>query len=202
MDVRWWYNFRNLVYRDFIDEEHIKNIWKRISKIEFVRLWTMCDPSSDWEHTIKIIEKIRPYINNIVVITKHWTKLSEEQMKKLEWICINTSISALDSPQKIEYRISMYRKLKAYCNSILRVNTCDFIDERLKKLQNFLLSQEKVIDNILRIPKNHELVINWIIKVEPIEFINWKSVYASVYNKNAYFWNCYDCPDKCGILTK
>ena len=198
MDARWWYNFSDLIYRDFINDIHIEKIWKKLLTIPFVRLWTMCDPSSDWEHTIGIIRKIKPYIKNIVIITKHWTTLTESQKKELEWVCINTSISALDSQVQINHRLKEYNDLKKYCNSVLRVNTCDFIDKELKEVQDWLLKNDKVIDNILRIPSNHKLVTEWVIIVKKCNFIN-KPVYASMHDDNIYFWNCIDCPDQCWI---
>ena len=111
---------------------------------------------------------------------------------------VNTSISALDSNEQIEYRLYQYNRLKTYCNSVLRVNTADFIDERLKKRQTELINNEQVIDNILRIPKNHHLVINKIVNVEKHEFLNGK-VWASKFNKNTYFGHCDDCLEKCGL---
>ena len=90
-----WFDFWKLVKRDFKDEKHLQSIWKKLSKIPFVRLWVSCDPSSDWDHTISIIKKIKPYIKNIIIITKHWNILTDKQCKELEWLCINTSISAL-----------------------------------------------------------------------------------------------------------
>lgn len=198
LDTMWWYNFSTLVYRDFINELHIKKIWKKLEKVPFIRLWTMCDPSADWEHTISIVKKIKPYVKNIVIVTKHWNILTEEQKKELEWVCVNTSISALDSLIQINHRMKQYTELKKYCSSVLRVNTCDFIDERLKKIQDWLLNNDKVINNILRIPKNHTLVLEWKIRVKKCNFLN-KPVSASMHDDNVYFWNCIDCPDQCWI---
>ena len=153
--MRWGFDFTKLVYRDFENEQEFNKICKKLSKIDFVRLWTMCDPSSDWGHTIKIVNKIRPFIKNIVIVTKHWHRLTEDQRIQLSWIYINTSISALDTEWQIIHRLNEYETLKNYCYSILRVNTCDFIDNKLRDIQNNLLKNENVIDNILRIPKNH-----------------------------------------------
>lgn len=198
MDARWWFDFSKLVYRDFLNELHIQKIWKQIINIPFIRLWTMCDPSSDWEHTINIVKKIKHYQKNIVIITKHWTKMTKEQMRELEWVCINTSISALDTIKQISYRIKMYNEFKKYWNSILRVNTCDFIDERLKKIQDNLLINDKVIDNVLRIPKSHKLVKEWVIRVEKHKFL-WSEVYASMHDKSVFFGHCDDCKEQCWI---
>jgi hypothetical protein len=58
-----------------------------------------------------------------------------------------------------------------YCNSILRVNTADFNDIKLILKQNELLNFEKVIDNILRFPKNNKLVKNGLVNVEKYNFL-------------------------------
>ena len=41
----------------------------KLKKIPFVRIGIHCDPSSDWEHTLKIVDRIKPYQKNIVIIT-------------------------------------------------------------------------------------------------------------------------------------
>ena len=48
--------FSKLIYRHFNNEKHLKNIGSKLTKIPFVRLGIMCDPSSDWKHTFKIID--------------------------------------------------------------------------------------------------------------------------------------------------
>ena len=192
------YDFSKTVKRDFIDDKHLQKIGKELSKIKFVRLGVSCDPSFDWEHTINIIEKIRPFNNNIVVITKHWTNLTYKQCVRLKGVTVNTSISALDSELQLDNRMFWYNKLKEFCNSVLRVNTADFNDEILKVKQDKLLSSEKVIDNILRFPKNHILVKDGIINISKHKFLD-TEVYASKYNTNTFFGYCYDCKEQCGI---
>ena len=64
-----WFDFSSVIYRDFENYKHIKEIWRQLKNIPFVRLWTMCDPSHDREHTLKIVELIKPYQKNIVIIS-------------------------------------------------------------------------------------------------------------------------------------
>lgn len=194
-----WFDFKNVVYRDFEDEKHLKEIWRQLLKIPFVRLWTMCDPSHDWKHTIKIIEQIKKYNKNIVIITKHWTTLTDKQILKLKWICINTSISALDTKQQIEHRLRQYNRLKNHCNSVLRVNTCDFKESFFneeKDIQEKLLKNENVIDNVLRFPKSNE--ISFLSNVKKYEFLG-KKIFASKHNNDIYMWNCSNCKELCWI---
>jgi hypothetical protein len=193
-----WYDFDNAVRRYFNWAKHLKNIWKQLETIPFVRLWVNCDPSEDWEHTIDIIEKIKPYQKNIVIITKHRNTLTNEQIERLKWTHINTSISAIDTFQQIDYRLKQYNRLKWKCNSILRVNTFNFINEKFNNLQNELLWNEKVINNIMRIPKNHALVRANIVTVEKINFLN-SYCYASINDKNVFFWHCNNCKEQCWV---
>ncbi|MCX5704416.1 MAG: hypothetical protein NT066_08025 [Candidatus Omnitrophica bacterium] len=119
-------------------------------------------------------------------------------MPKLNNVCINTSVSALDSEQVIEKRLSWYNKLKKYCKSILRVNTADFNDKKLKKIQDDLLNNKIIIDTILRIDKNHELVKNNIVNIGKYKYMG-ATVFASKHDENVYFGYCDKCPDQCGV---
>lgn len=192
------YDFGKAVKRDFVDKTHFKAIAKKLINIPFVRLGVSCDPSDDWGHTIKIIEQIKPYQKNIVVVTKHWQELTDNQCKQLKGVCINTSVSALDSQDDINKRMFWYNKLKKYCLSVLRVCTADFNDLFLRNKQNKLLSNENVIDNILRFPESHELVRNSVINVKKYKFLD-KECFASKHDKSVYFGDCHNCPELCGI---
>lgn len=199
------FDFSKTVYRNFKDNKQIKRIGKKLQQTSmfnyhpsFVRLGVMCDPSYDWQHTLNIIDKIKKYNTKIVIITKHWIEFKNNQLNQLKDFYINTSISALDNPKQIEHRLYWYNKLKKYCYSILRVNTADFNDIKLKKIQDKLLDNEYVIDNILRFPKNHKLVKNKTINVKKYKFLGGHT-YASKHNENIFFGYCDKCPDKCGI---
>lgn len=201
------YDFSKTVYRDFKNENDLKKIGKKIAQTSFidgvcppfVRLGVMCDPSFDWKHTLKIIEKIRGYNPNIVIITKHWKELKNDQLLALRGMCVNTSISALDTNAQIKHRLYWYNKLKKYCNSVLRVNTARFNDPIMQKRQEELLGNERVIDNILRIPKSHELVKGGVVSVELCKFLSTK-VYASRHDNHVFFGHCSKCNDKCGLI--
>lgn len=203
------FDFSKTVYRYFKNEKQIKNIGKKLQQTsfihgvcpQFIRLGVMCDPSFDWKHTLNIIDKIKKYNPNIVIITKHWKPLEEQQLqnlKKIKHIYINTSISALDTKEQIENRLEQYKKLKKYCSSILRVNTADFNNLKLKKIQEDLLKNENVIDNILRISPDHYLSKNNIVNIKKYKFIN-NEVWASKVNEKTYFGICDNCPEQCGI---
>ena len=209
-------DFSKSVKRNFKSEWHLYKILRQLKNIDmpFVRIGTNGDPSEDWEHTIRVCGRITKYsffgkligydfFKPIVIVTKHWKIIPDKLLKKLKNICINTSISALDSDTQIKHRLKQYNRLKQYCNSVLRVNTCDFnIDniegEVLNKIQLELLDNDKVLDTILRFSKNHELAQAKIINLDYTKFLS-SNTYASVYNKNTYFGMCDNCPDMCGI---
>lgn len=193
------YDFTNVVRREFIDSMHFAQIAKKLKKVPFVRIGVMCDPSFDWEHTLNIINQIRLYNKNIVVITKHWNELKDEQLSRLNGIVVNTSISALDSDIQRSKMLLWYNKLKQHCRSVLRVNTADFNDMSLSSIQSDLLNNDNVIDNILRFPKNHVLVKSGVINVAKHKYLK-SFVYASKHNENVYFGFCDRCLDNCGVI--
>lgn len=216
---RYGFDFSNIIKRDFcIDEnqiyfngfsdtKHESKIIKELKAIDmpFVRIGEMGDPSEDWNHTIKICESIIIAKKPIVIITKHWKSLSKKLMKDISKmdICINTSISALDSKEEITHRLIQYKKLKDYCNSCLRIVSCDFNKKNIDGLQRSIIQEqlfnnEKVIDTVFRPNPKNKLITRNIINVEKLKFLR-SNVLASRLNKNSYFGMCDTCPDMCGI---
>ncbi len=118
-------------------------------------------------------------------------------------LTINTSISALDTDKQIEYRLNQYNLLKNYCNSVLRIVSCDFNKNNKEGeirsiIQNELFKNKNIIDTVFRPLRNNYFVNNNIINIEKVKFINSK-VWASVYNKNTHLGKCDKCPDMCGV---
>jgi hypothetical protein len=107
------YDFKKTILRNFRNKRHLNEICRKINKIKlpFIRMGSSGDPSENWEHTLNICELIHDKINlnqqnlfkdnnnkQIVIITKHWVNLTDEQLFRISKmnICINTSISAID----------------------------------------------------------------------------------------------------------
>lgn len=194
------YDFSKVVYRYFINNEHFIEIANKLKNTPFVRMGVMCDPSHDWQHTLSITDKVKPYQKNIVIVTKHLKELEDKDLIRLENLIINTSISALDTQQQRDRMLFWYNKLKDYCKrSILRVNTADFNQNELRSIQDNLLDNEDVIDNILRFTKNHKLVKEGVINVTKCKFLN-SETYVSKHNAEVYFGYCDECPDQCGAI--
>jgi hypothetical protein len=210
------YDFSQTVYRDFKSKSHLNQIRNQIKKVKlpFIRMGTMGDPSENWDHTLRICELIQfenqLYIfqekpKEIVIITKHWKQLTTEQLERLKKlnVCINTSISALDSLDKINFLLSEFEKLKSYCRSVLRVVTFDFNKEnedglRLSLIQDEIIKNRVFIDTVFRASKKNKLVTEGVINIHKTKFLG-KNALVSKMNKKTYFGNCKNCLEMCGV---
>lgn len=214
---RYGIDFSKSIERSFLNEAHRLQIVKQIEKIDmdFIRIGCTGDPSENWEHTINIIKQIRESSQlslfdisskkQIVIITRHWKKLTDLQLKEISKfnICINTSVSALDNKKLIENSLKEYERLKPYCKSVLRVVTADFNKENktgleMSLIQNELLKNENVIDTVFRPSSKNEFVLNNIIKVKKMGFMKSKAL-VSKFNKKAFLGKCENCLEMCGI---
>jgi len=214
---RYGIDFSKSVERHFINDIHRKHIVKQIEKIDmpFIRIGCSGDPSENWNHTINIIKQIKESSQlslfdisskkQIVIITRHWNILSDENLETIKKynICINTSVSALDNLDLINNSLNQYKRLKQYCKSVLRVVTCDFntnneIGFELSILQNSLLQNENVIDTVFRPSSNNKFVIENIIKTKKMRFVN-SIALVSKNNKKTFLGKCKNCLEQCGI---
>jgi hypothetical protein len=204
---KYGYDFSKNVLRHFKDLKHINKIEKDINKIEldFFRVGSNGDPSEDWEHTISVLEKLKGINKEIVIITRHWSKLTLNQLNRISKlnICINTSVSALDEPILLNSCLSEYERLKPYCKSILRVVSCDFNIDNKIGLQKSLIQEElfknyKVLDTVFRVFKSNELVKKGIINISKTKFLG-KECYVSKYNRKTFFGKCSSCLEMCGV---
>ena len=214
--TRYGYDFSKTVFRYFEDNAHKHSIIEQINNIDmpFVRFGVTGDPSENWGHAITTIEELTKAYQlslfeekkkDIVIITKHWNILTNDQLERISKlnICINTSVSALDKPTLLNLRLTQYNKLKYYCRSVLRIISCNFntnnkVGKRLNDIQTKLFENERVLDNILRVSKTNNLVVKGIINIEKATFLN-NTSYISRLNKNTYFGECSECPEMCGI---
>lgn len=177
----------------------------RHSKLPFVRIGTMGEPCHDWGSTLlmsRFLSKYKP----VVIITKHWIPLTDKQMELLGnyKVIINTSISSLDTPGQIIYRLEQYNRYKKYGTSILSIVSCEFNLEneegkRLNGIQEELFKNENIIDNPLRLVKNYPLLVEGIIKAKKVFDLN-TEVLMSKFNDKTYVGKCTDCLEQCGLL--
>lgn len=201
------YDFSKTVLRDFKDEYHRRRVMNQINRItlDFVRIGCSGDPSEDWQHTVKILRQIDKCNKEIVIITKHWTLLTEDQLQYFSGIniCINTSVSALDKPTDLARCLFQYGRLKAVCKSVLRIVSCDFNLENergfeLSKIQAGLFQNDAIIDTVFRPGKNNQFIRDGIINVKRAAFMGKKAL-VSKYNKKTYTGKCASCLEMCGV---
>lgn len=204
------YDFSKTVLRSFENEKQRRKIVNQINKIplDFVRIGTSGDPSENWEHTFTILNQIKNCNKQIVIITRHWTNLTESQLLFLSEIniCINTSISALDKPDLMTNCLMQYERIKPYCKSVLRIVSANFnldnqIGHKMAKIQSDLFKHKGTIDTVLRVGRSNKFVKDGIINVSESTFLGKKAL-ISKYNKSAYFGKCLTCHEMCGLNVK
>lgn len=208
---RFTSNDEQLMLFGFKDKDHINQIVKAIkaSDMPFVRIGEMGDPSVAWEHTLNVCKEISEAGKPIVIITKHWKAIPEAILKDVSKLnlCVNTSISALDEEDEIEYRLGEFERLKSVCHSVLRIVSCDFnkdhaegLDRHLVQEELFKAAGENVIDTVFRPSPTNPWVTKNIINVRRVKFLR-AEVLASVRNPDTYFGMCQTCPDMCGVTV-
>jgi dsDNA-specific endonuclease/ATPase MutS2 len=214
---RYGIDFSISTERYFENENHRQSIVRKIEKIDmpFIRIGCSGDPSENWEHTISIINQIRntnqlslfdiSSKKQIVIITRHWNILKEDQLHEIAKynICINTSVSALDKSSLIEKALSQYNRLKPFCKSILRVVTADFNEQNAKgrqmaEMQRKLLNEKNVIDTVFRPSSKNKYVTDGIVNVKKMSFMKSKAL-VSKYNKKTFLGKCENCLEMCGL---
>lgn len=202
---RYGYDFSTTVLRNFKNRKHEIEILNSINKacMPFIRIGCSGDPSENWEHCIDILKVISRCNKEIVIITRHWALLTDEQLEFLSTIniCINTSVSALDNDP---YRqVEQYSRIKPYCKSILRIVSCDFNlnteeGHRLHKIQASLFQYEHTLDTVFRPSKSNPLVAHGIINVTKGNF-NGNEQLMSKHNRKTFTGKCSNCHEMCGI---
>jgi hypothetical protein len=174
------------------------------------RVGTMGDPCHDWENTLEVCEYLKQTGKTPVIITKHWIKLTDNQIKRFKLIgaVFNTSVSGLDSDAQIKYRVNQINRLKnAGLKSIARVVSCKYgiTDWALKanKKQDYLMTLSHVIDNPLRTEKTNKHFLKGDILLEKRNDSVGGGKLVSINNANTYLGSCKNCPDQCGVdVTK
>ena len=199
------YDFTENVLRDFESEKHKQTIIRKINRLDFpfIRMGNSGDPSENWGHTLKILESLEGINKEVVIITKHWNKLTLEQLKRISKlnVCINTSISAID--ENLHQNIEQFELLKNYCKSILRVVSFEFNTKNKKGLdysliQDWIFNNYDVLDTVFRCSKSNPMYKEGIINIKETKFLGGKC-YVSKFNPKTYFGKCNNCLEKCGL---
>ncbi len=199
---RYGHDFTKTVLRDFESEAHKRKILQEITRIKmpFIRIGASGDPSENWQHTIKILKTLSKCNTEIIIITRHWNLLTDEQLEYFSNLnlCINTSVSALDNEEMLNRSLEQYERIKSYCKSVLRIVSCDFKDEELAEVQRKLFKNESTIDTVFRPSKKNPFILNGIINAKE-EVFNGKKQLASKFNRKTYMGKCSTCKEMCGV---
>lgn len=174
------------------------------------RVGTAGDPCHDWENTLEVCEFLKGTGKTPVIITKHWIKLTDEQLARFNNLgaVFNTSLSGMDTDAEIKYRVKQIERIKAAgMRSICRVVTCEYGDSewalQAKLKQDYLLSLVPVIDNPLRASNLNRQVMKGDIKLTRMNNSVGGGKFVSLHNASIYLGTCNNCPDQCGVkVTK
>lgn len=203
------FNFSKTVVRKFHSQSHYEKTIREIrkSRSRFVRIGTSGDPSEAWDGVKILCRLLIPSGKPAVIVTKHWFTASDEILRDLikSGTYLNTSISALDTEAQREYRLEQYyryTRLGGY--SVLRVVTVNAdsrhsTGEKIKRIQDDLLSRPHVIDDPLRAPRTYPLVKAKIIRLTR-DKNSGGSQLVSLHRPDIWTDTCYNCPDQCGLL--
>ena len=117
-------------------------------------------------------------------------------------VVFNTSTSALDSADSMEYRVGQFYRVRSYgCRSMLRIVTARFGDNESGKcfasIQRWLVMHGSIIDTPLRLPASDSRVAEGTILVERIKDLNSRAT-VSRWRDDVYIGHCGKCPDQCG----
>jgi len=119
-------------------------------------------------------------------------------------ICINTSVSALDSDEgHLWQSVNEFERVRPYCKSVLRIVSADFNQanpegRRLSEIQDKLFRYTPTLDTVLRVLPHNKLVKDGIIKIRKSKFLG-KKQYMSKYNRKTYTGHCSTCREMCGV---
>jgi hypothetical protein len=202
------FDFSVSVSRNFCDREHMATIRRIINmhSATWYRIGTHGDPSHDWGNTIHACKYLWPTGKTPVIVTKHWTTLTDEQLEYLRKLnaVVNTSTSGMDSNAELTHRVVQLERIRAAgLRSVCRVVTCDYGDSpwarECAEKQDYLLSLTPVIDNPFRPGKHNPHVLNGdILTIQRLDSIGGTRV--SLHDSSAHLGSCAKCPDQCGAF--
>ena len=207
---RYGHDFSKTVLRCFENQNHKREILAQINEVKmpFIRIGCSGDPSENWEHSLNIIKILSKSNIEIVIITRHWTLLTDKHLEYLSKInvCINTSISALDNEILLESCLAQFKRVKNYCKSVLRIVSCDFNLEnetgyKLFQIQKELFKNKPTLDTVFRPSKKNQLILSGVINAKE-EVFNGRKSFASKYNRKTYMGKCSSCKEMCGVNIK
>lgn len=183
-------------------------VWRTVRDhyASWYRIGTAGDPCHDWDNTVAVCEMLASTHKRPVIITKHWQTAGDDHLDRLRKLnaVINTSVSALDTPQELKHRRRQLERIRdAGMRSVARIVTCsfgatDWARER-NEVQQSLLKLQPYIDNPLRIPANDARVSAGHIVVNRIHDAIGGGKTLSLHRPDVYLGVCAGCADQCGV---
>lgn len=177
-------------------------------RASWYRVGTAGDPSHDWNHTLSVLEFLKPTGKTPVIITKHWLTLTDAQITQFYALnaVFNTSTSGLDTEKEIEHRTCQIERLRtAGISSWNRIVTCAFGSSpwamQAKSKQDRLLAITPIIDTPLRASKTNPRVLAGDIILTRKEESVGGGKFISLHSPDIYLGTCDKCPDQCGVTT-
>ncbi len=209
--ARYGIDFTKSVSRQFMDREHRDTLVRHIQKFpaKWYRVGVAGDPCHDWKHTIAVLRSLRWTGKTPVIITKHWTALTDKQVGDLKWLgaVIGTSTSGLDTDAEMAHRVKQIDRLRAAgVQSVCWVITCEYGTsewaQAAKKKQDYLLTLSPVIDCPLRASASNPRVLSGdILLTERPDAIGGGKL-ISLHDSSTYLGTCAGCPDQCGVTAE
>lgn len=202
-------DFGTAVSRYIVDNwNHRDHLIKNLldTGASWYRIGTMGDPCHDWDHTVHVIDALKPAKMTAVIISKHWTPLTDSHVSRLldTNVVVHVSTSGLDTEAETKHRTGQLERLRGYGIPVInRVVTCAFggsewAQERAER-QEHLLTIGPAIDTPLRISATNERVQSGdILTTRRLDSVG-GGKRVSLHSTSAFLGHCAQCPDQCGV---
>jgi hypothetical protein len=207
--TRYGIEFETSVARGFVDRWQHRDILVRqlrMHPLTWYRIGVMGDPSHAWDHTLAVIRNLRHAEKTAVIVTKHWTVLSDDHISQLLEldVVVHTSTSGLDTEAQTRHRVGQLERLRHYgVRSVNRVVTCAFGDtewaQDCQRRQDRLLALTPVIDTPLRVSRTNPRVVSGELLTTQRPDALGGGTLLSLHDPAVFLGNCADCPDQCGV---
>jgi hypothetical protein len=180
-------------------------------RAEWYRIGVNGDPSHDWENTVSTCEALAVTKKTPVIVTKHWTAATDNQLSRLAAVgaVFNTSTSGMDTDSETAHRTTQISRVRGFgMVSVCRVVTCKYgcntdWSRACAARQALLLSKPMIIDTPFRAPTTNERAKSGEIILTKMDrdTVGGHGT-VSLYNPTAYMGTCDNCPDQCGVKTE
>lgn len=205
--ARYGIDFTTSVSRRFQGREHTATVRRLMlaHNSTWYRVGTFGDPCHDWECTITVCKALWHTHKQPVIISKHWTPMTDDQLVRLRktGAVMNVSVSGLDTVEELAHRLEQRDRITDHgIRSVLRVVTCQYGGSEWgrarQERQDYLLAMAPVIDNPLRPSHTNPRVLNGDILAQHNPTSIGGGKFISLHAPDIHIGHCRTCPDQCG----